>query len=92
MRGLLLYSLCLCGYISSIFLLHIFGILYFFLAALLYLFVGIFLSISVLRKIVTWHPVWNTVDNVAREKISHILLWPISYPQLIIKLFINNFL
>ena len=50
-----------------------------------YFAVGIFLSKHVLAKLVDWHPMYNTVSNVAKAKIKQLLFWPITYPVLFIQ-------
>ena len=57
-----------------------------------YLFLGIVLNRIVLRGLIEWHPLYNTVDNVASAKIGLILFWPIRYPILFIKVLITKHL
>lgn len=53
---------------------------------------GIVLNIIVLRRLVQWHEMYNTIDNVAGAKVRMILLWPLAYPFLFIKILIVKFL
>ncbi|HDR9001892.1 TPA: hypothetical protein QDA99_001443 [Burkholderia vietnamiensis] len=53
---------------------------------------GIFLSRVVLRRLIEWHPMYNTIGNVASAKLSTIAFWPISYPILFFKLFVTKHL
>jgi hypothetical protein len=57
-----------------------------------YFLIGIFLNVTVLRRLVEWHPMYNTIDNVSSAKLSAIAFWPISYPILFFKLFIAQYL
>ncbi len=51
-----------------------------------YLGAGFFLNRTVLRALIAWHPVYNTLQNVARSKFRQMILWPFSYPALFIQL------
>jgi len=51
-----------------------------------YLGAGIFLNRAVLRGLIKWHPVYNTIENVSRSKFRQMLLWPFSYPALFIQM------
>lgn len=64
------------------------GLLYF----VCYFGAGIYLNRTVLRRIVEWHPIYNTIDNVANGKLAMFLFWPISYAVLFLKLGINRVL
>ncbi|UVT00053.1 hypothetical protein EFP19_30860 (plasmid) [Burkholderia glumae] len=57
-----------------------------------YVAIGIGLNITVLRRLVEWHPMYNTINNVSSAKLSTIAFWPISYPTLFFKLFVSKYL
>lgn len=57
-----------------------------------YFLIGIFLNIVLLRRLIEWHPMYDTIDNVSSAKLSAIAFWPISYPILFFKLFIAQYL
>lgn len=47
---------------------------------------GFLMNRVVLRGLVEWHPVYNTIENVSSSKLRALILWPISYPVLFFKL------
>ena len=51
-----------------------------------YLGAGVWLNRRVLRRLVDWHPVHATLDNMSRTKLSGLLLWPLVYPVLFFRL------
>ncbi|ART94313.1 hypothetical protein B9T50_07470 [Zymomonas mobilis subsp. mobilis] len=53
---------------------------------------GFILNRVVLRGLISWHPVYNTLQNVSKAKLSAFLFWPLSYLALFIKLAINKHL
>lgn len=57
-----------------------------------YFLIGIFLSVVVLRRLIEWHPMYDTLDNVSSAKLYTIAFWPISYPILFFKLFVAKHL
>ncbi len=74
--------------LASVFESSIFGNLAFFF----YFVVGFYLNRAVLRKIVEWHPMHNTLGNITSEKLKFFLLWPITYLFLFISLGVNKVL
>lgn len=56
-----------------------------------YLAFGFMLNRLVLRRL-GWHPLYNTLYNVSREKLSAFLFWPLWYPVLFFRLFVNKVL
>ena len=62
------------------------------LAFFIYCGCGIYLNRVVLRGLIEWHPMYNTVDNVSRAKLSQAACWPISYLLLFFRLGINKVL
>lgn len=59
---------------------------------LLYLAIGVALNRLVLRRLVEWHPMHNTLGEVANAKLSSVLFWPLSYLFLFCSLAINKLL
>jgi ABC-type bacteriocin/lantibiotic exporter with double-glycine peptidase domain len=53
---------------------------------------GVFLNRTVLRNLIEWHPMYNTIGNVSSAKLKQAILWPISYLSLFIRLGINKVL
>ena len=53
---------------------------------------GFFLNKTVLPRLVEFHPVWATVDNISSLKLWSFLLWPIRYFFLLMKLGITKVL
>lgn len=51
-----------------------------------YFIAGFIMNRVVLRGLIEWHPVYNTIDNVASGKLKTLVLWPITYPVLFFKL------
>ena len=51
-----------------------------------YIAFGFFLNRMVLRQLIEWHPVYNTVQNVASGKLRMLVFWPVTYPSLFFKL------
>ncbi len=62
------------------------------LAFLFYIGAGFYLSRAVLRKIIEWHPMYNTLYNVTSDKLKFFFLWPITYFFLFVRLGINKVL
>jgi len=51
-----------------------------------YIGAGVFLNRTVLRNLIQWHPMYNTLDNVFKAKVIHVLFWPLTYVALILKI------
>lgn len=64
------------------------GVLYF----VTYFLSGFVLNRVVLRQLIEWHPVYNTIDNVSRGKLTAFLFWPLSYAVLFFKLAVSRVL
>lgn len=47
---------------------------------------GFVMNRMVLRGLIEWHPVYNTIENVSSSKLRSLIFWPISYPALFFKL------
>jgi len=63
-----------------------------YLAFFLYLGIGLYMNRTVLRKLIEWHPMYNTLYNVTSDKLRFFFLWPITYLFLFIRLGINKVL
>lgn len=57
-----------------------------------YLAIGVFMSRFVMRRLVEWHPQYNTLHNVVSAKIWMVLLWPWRMLLLLIQLSANRVL
>ena len=57
-----------------------------------YLVSGFILNRIVLRNLISWHPMYNTLENVSSTKLRMLLFWPIRYPAMFIKLAIDQHL
>lgn len=62
------------------------------LAFLFYLVAGFYLNRAVLRSIIEWHPMYNTLGNVTSDKLKFFFLWPLTYFFLFMRLGINKVL
>ena len=62
------------------------------LAFLFYIGTGFYLSRAVPRKIIEWHPMYNSLYNVTSDKLKFFFLWPILYFFLFMRLGINKVL
>jgi hypothetical protein len=47
---------------------------------------GFIMNRLVLRGLIDWHPVYNTLENVSSGKLRSLIFWPISYPVLFFRL------
>lgn len=63
-----------------------------FIAFFAYLAFGFLLNRIVLRGLIEWHPMYNTVENVSSAKLSSFFLWPYSYANLFFQLAVNKVL
>lgn len=62
------------------------------LLVLTYPALGIVLNRVVLKRLIVWHPMRNTLHNVATAKLGMVLLWPIRYPVLFFQLLVDKHL
>jgi uncharacterized membrane protein len=53
---------------------------------LTYFICGFVMNRVVLRGLIEWHPVYNTLYNVSRSKLKYLIFWPIAYPILFFRL------
>ena len=61
-------------------------------ASYAYLIFGFLLNRLVLRQLIEWRPIYNTIGNISSAKLSLFLLWPVAYANLFIRLSINKIL
>lgn len=47
---------------------------------------GFIMNRVVLRGLIEWRPVYNTIENVSSSKLRFLIFWPIAYPALFFKL------
>lgn len=57
-----------------------------------YLALGFLLNRVVLRGLIEWHPMYNTLQNVSSAKLGMLALWPIRYPVLFFQFLVNKHL
>jgi hypothetical protein len=62
------------------------------LALFFYLGTGFYLNRAILRKLIEWHPMYNTLYNVTSDKLRFFFLWPITYLFLFMRLGVNKVL
>ena len=53
---------------------------------------GVFLNRVVLRGLIKWHPVYNTLENVSYGKLDFLVFWPLRYPILFFQIIVNRHL
>lgn len=81
-----IWAICLGAFIFAVVLTVTVSSFFLNLAVFGYFVIGAYLSRTVLRRIIEWHPMYNTLDNVFSEKIWMFMFWPIKYFTLFIKL------
>lgn len=57
-----------------------------------YLLLGFILNRVVLRGLIEWHPVYNTLENVSSAKLGMLGLWPVRYPMLFFRILVDKHL
>jgi hypothetical protein len=62
------------------------------LTVIVFFALGVALSRVVLRGLVEWHPVYNTLENVSASKVRMLLAWPFAYPVLFFQLLVSKHL
>jgi hypothetical protein len=55
-----------------------------------YFAIGVWLNRTILRRAVSWHPVYNTLGRVVQAKKEMFFLWPLAYLRLLIVLIVNR--
>ena len=48
----------------------------FLMALVVYFPIGVYLNRNVLRRVIEWHPMYNTLENVTQSKMKFFGLWP----------------
>ncbi|MCT1214849.1 hypothetical protein N0627_34695 [Pseudomonas aeruginosa] len=85
-KGIGIYAALLVGFIV---LVKLAGAVSWFSGAIpffAYFVFGFIMNRLVLRGLIEWHPVYNTIENVSSSKLRSLIFWPISYPALFFKL------
>lgn len=59
---------------------------------LIYFGCGYGLNRTVLVRLITWHPIYDTLDVVTGEKIKFFLFWPFTYGILLSRLVVDRVL
>jgi polyferredoxin len=91
--GFKVYCICLAAFLAALFIsISIGSQLLFYPVLAIYIYCGIHLNRNVLRRLIEWHPMHNTLNNVASAKFKQAALWPISYLALFVQLGINKVL
>lgn len=91
--GFKVYCICLAAFIAVLFISISIGYQVLFYPVLaVYIYCGVYLNRNVLRRLIEWHPMHNTLNNVASAKFKQAVLWPFSYLALFIQLGINKVL
>jgi len=89
LKGISYYLLCICIFLISFILSSLITKNIFVAMSVLVignLICGVFLLKKVKNKLTKYHPIYNTLDNVASDKLSFIIFWLIKCPFLFIKL------
>lgn len=87
------WAVCLGGFILLLILAMSFSSsLLGWLAFFFYIGAGIYLNRGVLRKLIEWHPMYNTLYNVTSTKLKFFLFWPLTYFFLFMRLGVNKVL
>lgn len=63
-----------------------------FLFLIPYFILGVILNRIVLRNLIAFHPIYNTLSNVSNTKLTAIVGWPFFYLTIFIKLAIVKYL
>ncbi|WP_250528630.1 hypothetical protein [Caballeronia sp. ATUFL_F1_KS4A] len=91
-KGMGIYAVCLVILMVMINLCSHARIVSPFMAILGYLILGFVLNRIVLRGLIEWHPVYNTLSNVSRAKLGMLLFWPLRYPIMFFQLLVSKHL
>ena len=57
---------------------------------LIYLLTGVLCVKKITNRLITWHPVWNTISNRRRFKLKVVCFWPFYLPMLFWDIAISN--
>ena len=60
------------------------------LAAITYVICGFYLNRNILPRLIEYHPVYDTLENVTQHKLAMFKFWPVKYPKLFIQLLIKK--
>ncbi|MCW5221224.1 hypothetical protein D8B23_13085 [Verminephrobacter aporrectodeae subsp. tuberculatae] len=85
-KGVAIYAGALLGFIILIVLTVTVSWFPGFVLFFAYFVFGFILNRIVLRSLIEWHAVYNTLGNVSSSKLSAFLFWPFSYPALFFRL------
>jgi len=59
---------------------------------LMYVVIGCVLNRVVLRRLVEFHPLYNTLGVVAKTKLVYVVFWPLAYAYLLVMVIIDRVL
>ena len=91
--GFKVYCICLAAFLAVLILSFSIGYQFMLYPVLaVYIYCGVHLNRNVLRRLIEWHPMHNTLNNVASAKFKQAALWPLSYLVLFVQLGINKVL
>jgi hypothetical protein len=57
-----------------------------------YLAIGLFLNRRVLSALIEWHPMHDTIGEIARSKATMLLFWPYKYADLFFQMLVSRHL
>ena len=89
-KSIKIYLICWAVLIGAITLANLIGNGGGWLLLAAYLGCGIYLNRAVLRKLIEWHAIYNTLENVSNAKLTAVVFWPFSYAFLFIRIAINK--
>ncbi|MGS0742494.1 hypothetical protein ACVBEF_11760 [Glaciimonas sp. GG7] len=85
-KGVGIYVMLLIGLFSLIKLASVFTWFPGEIAFIAYFVFGFIMNRLVLRRLIEWHPIYNTLENVSGSKLRSLIFWPIAYLVLFFKL------
>lgn len=77
-------------YIASLGITALTAVAYAPLTPFVYLICGFVMTRAVMRRLIEWHPVYNTLHNQVSAKLGMVALWPFQMLSLLFKLSINR--
>ena len=89
-KAWVLYCLALLIFIALVYSLYKADLIWF--SIIPYPLIGIILNRIILRNLVAYHPIYNTLSNVANIKLTAVLAWPSFYIVILVKLMIVKYL
>lgn len=57
---------------------------------LVYIAIGVYMSRGVMRRLIEWHPMYDTLYNVTSAKLWMVGLWPLQMLMLLFRLTVNR--